>query len=254
MERNINSLTGYRLKASNGEIGDVKEFYFDDEAWKIRYLVVNTGGWLSGREVLIAPHAVTSVDWLNRVFEVTLTKKQISDSPEINTHKPVYRQQEIALYDHYAWEGYWLSGFYPMGYLGVAVPFPSIEPKASDPAAPEKEKAKDDLHLRSTNAVTGYHVHAKDGDIGHIHDFVIDNDSWQLLYLVVDTHNWLGGKKVLIAVDKILKVEWENSKVYVDLTISAVKKSEPFEETVFNPWDADREKKVTEAAITPGVI
>jgi hypothetical protein len=105
MELNINSLTGYSLKASNGEIGKVKEFYFDDEAWKIRYLVVNTGGWLSGREVLIAPHAVTGVDWLNRVFGVTLTKKQISDSPEINTHKPVYRQQEIALYNHYAWDG-----------------------------------------------------------------------------------------------------------------------------------------------------
>ncbi len=97
-------------------------------------------------------------------------------------------------------------------------------------------------------------MHAKDGDIGHIHDFVIDDDNWQLLYLVVDTHNWLGGKKVLIVVHKILKVEWENSKVYVDLTISAVKKSKPFEETIFNPWDADREKKVSEAAITPGVI
>lgn len=76
MERNINSLTGYSLKASNGEIGDVKEFYFDDETWKIEYLVIKTGGWLSGREVLIAPHAVKKVDWLNRFFKVSLTKNR----------------------------------------------------------------------------------------------------------------------------------------------------------------------------------
>src|ERR1700735_4363213 len=103
MERNINSLTGYSLKASNAEIGEVKEFYFDDETWKIRYMVVKTGGWLSGREVLIAPHAIENVNLLDRFFEVGLTKKQISDSPNIDTHKPVYRQQETELYDHYAW-------------------------------------------------------------------------------------------------------------------------------------------------------
>ncbi|EHQ31036.1 PRC-barrel domain-containing protein [Mucilaginibacter paludis] len=245
MERNINSLTGYSLKASNGEIGDVKEFYFDDETWKIEYLVIKTGGWLSGREVLIAPHAVKKVDWLNRFFKVSLTKKQVENSPDIDIHKPVYRQHEIELYDHYAWEGYWLSGFYPGGYLGVSIPFPSIEGKGTMPPSSDEKGSKDDLHLRSTKKVTGYHVHAKDGDIGHIHDFVVDDQTWQLLYLVIDTHNWLGGKKVIIAVADILKVDWDNSKVYVDLTISAVKKSKLFKETVFNPWETEREIKVT---------
>jgi uncharacterized protein YrrD len=245
MERNIYSLTGYSLKASNGEIGEVKEFYFDDETWKIRYMVVKTGGWLSGREVLIAPHAIENVNLVDRFFKVGLTKKQISDSPNIDTDKPVYRQQEIELYDHYAWEAYWLSGFYPGGYLGVSVPFPSIDHKELIPPGYDKEGTKDDLHLRSTKKVTGYKVHAKDGDIGHIDDFVIDDHTWEVLYLVIDTHNWIGGKKVSVPIAHILKVEWENSKIYLDITISAVQKSKLFEEAMFNPWNSEREIKVT---------
>jgi len=249
MDRNVKSLSGFSLKTSNGEIGEVKEFYFDDFTWKIRYFVIKTGGWLSGREVLIAPQAIKKVDWLDRVFRVNLTKKQISSSPDIDTHKPVYRQHEIELYDHYAWEAYWFSGFYPGGYLGVSVPFPSINQKELVTPGYDEDGSKNDLHLRSTEKVTGYHVHAKDGDIGHIYDFVIDDHTWQLLYLVIDTHNWLGGKKVIIPITHILKVEWDNAKVYIDLTISAVKKSKLFEETIFNPWETENETKVVTPVI-----
>lgn len=245
MQRNIKSLTGYSLKASNGEIGDVKEFYFDDETWKIRYLVIKTGSWLTGREVLIAPHAIENCDWLNGFFKVNLTKKQIQNSPDIDTHHPVYRQQEIALYDHYAWEAYWLSGFYPMGYLGVSVPFPSTGHKGLLPPPGEEKGTNHDLHLRSTERVMGYHVHAKDGDIGHVCDFVVDDQTWQIVHLVIDTSNWLGGKKVIIAIGHVLKVEWENSKVYVDITISAVKKSRQFEELIFNANETGNEQKDT---------
>ena len=245
MERNINSLTGYGLKATNGEIGEVKDFYFDDERWTIRYLIVKAGNWLSGREVLLLPRAIVNVDWLDRLFSISLTKKQISDSPDIDTNKPVYRQQEIDLYEYYAWEGYWLSGLYPGGYLGMSIPFPTTAGESLN-AKENVDKTPDgDLHLRSTEKVTGYHVHAKDGEIGHIVDFIIDDHSWQLLYFVVDTHNWFGGKKVLIPVDDIQKVEWDNSKVYVDLTMAAVKKSSVFEESVFNPWKTENDIKVT---------
>jgi len=245
MERSVKSLTGYSLKATNGEIGEVKEFYFDDEGWTIRYLIVKTGGWLAGREVLLQPGAVVNVDWLNRWFEVSLTKKKISDSPDIDTDKPVYRQQEISLYDHYAWEGYWLSGFYPGGYLGISIPFPTTAETDLTATERDNKTAPGDLHLRSTEKVTGYHVHAKDGEIGHIVDFIIDDHTWQLLFFVVSTHNWFGGKKVLIPVAHIQKVEWDNSKVYVDLTMAAVKKSKMFEETVFNTWKKEDEIKVT---------
>ena len=253
MQRNINSLTGYSLKAKNGKIGEVEEFYFDDEQWKIRYLITKTGSWLSNREVLISPDAIVNVDWINRFFSANLTKKQISNSPDIDTDKPVYRQQEMELYEYYAWESYWLSGFYPGGYLGLSIPFPVIDRKELIAADSDDKKANNDLHLRSTKKITGYHVHAKDGEIGHITDFMIDDHTWQLLYIVVDTHNWFGGKKVLIAVDHVLKVEWDNSKVYVDMTISAVKKSKLFNETIFNPWKPDQNEKV-ELAIVPTEI
>jgi len=245
MKRNINSLTGYSLKATNGEIGKVKEFYFDDESWTIRYLIVKTGSWLSGREVLLLPRAIINVDWLDRLFSVSLTKKQISDSPDIDTDKPVYRQQEIDLYEHYAWEGYWLSGLYPGGYLGMSIPFPTTAGESLTATENDNKTPDVDLHLRSTEKVRGYHAYAKDGEIGHIVDFIIDDHTWQLLYFVVDTHNWFGGKKVLIPVGHIQKVEWDNSKIYVDLTMAAVKKSEVFEETIFNPRKAENEIKVT---------
>jgi sporulation protein YlmC with PRC-barrel domain len=244
MDRNVKTLIGYSLKASNGKIGEVEEFYFDDESWKIRYLIVKTGSWLNGRKVLIAPHAIESIDWLNQVFHINLTKKQIISSPNIDTDKPVYRQHEINLHQYYGWEGYWLSGYYPTGYLGVSVPFPLIGHKELLPTGHVQKEANNDLHLRSTGKITGYHVHAKDGEIGHIYDCVVDDHTWQISHLVVDTHNWLGGKKVAIAIDHVLKVEWDNSKVYVDLTVSTVKKSKVFEETIFNPWEADNEVKV----------
>jgi uncharacterized protein YrrD len=245
MDRNIKSLTGYSLKASNGKIGEVEEFYFDDETWKIRYLVVKTGHWMSGREVLIVPHAIEKTNWIDRFFRVGLTKSQVSKSPDIDTHKPVYRQHEAELYAYYGWSGYWLSGFYPMGYLATSMPFPFNDAEDALPPGPDDVKANNDRHLRSTKRVTGYHVHAKDGDIGHIYDFIIDDHTWQLLYLVINTHNWLGGKKVMIAVDRILKVDWDDSKVYVDMSVAAVKKSQVFAETIFNPWEKENEKEVT---------
>jgi sporulation protein YlmC with PRC-barrel domain len=245
MERNINSLLNYSIEATDGVIGEVKEFYFDDQTCDIRYLIVKTGGWLSGREVLISPAALVKGDWQNGLFPVNHTKKQISDSPDIDTHKPVSRQLEIALYDHYAWEGYWVSGFYPGGYLGVSMPFPVLDNKALTEADKNNETSDDDLHLRSTERITGYHIHAKDGEVGHVKDFIIDDQTWQILYFVVDTHNWLGGEKVLIAVRHIKKLEWGNSNIFVDITMAAVKNSRFFEESEFSTREKDNTIKVT---------
>jgi sporulation protein YlmC with PRC-barrel domain len=226
MERNIKSLIGYSMEATDGVIGEVKEFYFDDQTWDIRYLIVKTGGWLSGREVLISPAALIKANDQNGSFPVRLTKKQISDSPDIDTDKPVSRQQEIALYDYYAWEGYWLSGFYPGGYLGVSTPFPVID---ENPPIQDDEN----LHLRSMGNIIGYHIQATDGEIGHIHDFIIDDQTWQVKFMAVDTHNWFGGKKVLIDVSHIKKIVWEDSWVFLDITIALIEKSRVFNEAAF---------------------
>jgi uncharacterized protein YrrD len=228
MQRNINRLIDYRMRATDGEIGKVEDFYFEDDSWKIRYLIVRTGGWLFGHKVLISPAALVKTAWETESFPVGLTREQIRKSPLIDTDKPVYRQQESELHAYYSWPGYWEGGLYAYGAMGAA----------SFRSAPDAETGKEtdkadapnyDLHLRSTHKITGYHIHATDGDLGHVTDFIMDDRSWQILFLVVDTHNWLGGKKVLIAVSHIKKMEWEHSKVYIDLSVAAIKNSRAYD-------------------------
>lgn len=233
MERNINSLIGNSIEATDGIIGEVEEFYFDDETWTVRYLIVKTGSWLSGREVLISPAALKNRDWSTGSIPVILTKKQIQDSPDIDTKKPVSRQQEVELYGHYQWENYWGSGFYGGGSMGVSMPFPSIDREVLIEPDKNHKKPDDDTHLRSTERITGYHIHASDGEIGHVKDFVMNDKTWQIKFIVVDTHNWFGGKKVLIPVGLIKKIEWADSEVFLDMSMAAVKKCKLFAEEDF---------------------
>ena len=233
MERNINSLIGYTMGAADGIIGEVEEFYFDDETWTIRYLIVKTGSWLSGREVLISSAALKNRNWTNHSIPVNLTKTQIENSPDIDTNKPVSRQQEIELYGHYQWRNYWGSGFYGGGSMGVSMPFPSIDQKVLIEPDKDHKNPNDDIHLRSTERINGYHIHASDGEIGHVKDFIIDDLALQLLFFVVDTHNWIGGKKVLIPINQIKKIDWSTSEVFLNIATVEVKNSRLFEESEF---------------------
>jgi uncharacterized protein YrrD len=233
MEHNINNLLRYTMEATDGLIGDVKEFYFDDKTWHIRYLIVKTGGWLSGREVLISPVALLKEKWRNGLFPVNLTKKQISSSPDIDTDKPVARQQEIELYSHYQWESYWGSCFFGGGSMGVSMPFPVVDRKVLIEADKNHKHADDDIHLRSTAIVTGYHIHATDEEIGHVNDFIIDDKTWQIKFIIVDTHNWFGGKKVMVPVHLIKKIEWSDSMVFLDISMAAIEKCKLFAEEDF---------------------
>jgi sporulation protein YlmC with PRC-barrel domain len=234
MEHNINNLLLYTMEATDGLIGDVKDFYFDDKTWHVRYLIVKTGGWLSGREVLISPVALLNEKWRNGLFPVDLTKKQVSSSPDIDTDKPVARQREIELYGHYQWESYWGSGFYGGGSMGPSMPFPVIDRKVLIEADKNDKREDDDNHLRSTAIITGYHIHATDGEIGHVNDFIMDDTNWQIKFIVVDTHNWFGGKKVMVPVGLIKKIEWSDNRVYLDTTMAAVKKCKLFDEDGLN--------------------
>ncbi len=234
MQRNISSLIGYSLGATDGEIGKVDEFYFDDKNWSIRYLIVETGSWLNGRKVLIAPQSVKSTDSDAKEFFVNLSKELIKTSPDIDTDKPVSSQQEISLYGHYAWDRYGGGGFY----AGGSAPFLNtpliIDEKVFKEADNNDDRKDDDLHLRSTNALTGYHIHATDGDIGHVNDFIIDDKTWEVLYFVIDTHNWFGGKKVLVNVKHITDIQWENSKIILDISMEGVKECEVFDESDYD--------------------
>jgi len=230
MQRNIKSLIGFTIGATDGEIGKVDEFYFDDQTWTIRYLIVKTGGWLLGRKVLISPAALQKPDWENEIFPVNLTKEQIENSPDIDTEKPVSRQHELELYDHYAWpyDTRLGTGFYGgigmMGMMDSRIPI-----EESIAAQHHKDKHEGDPHLRSTSEVKGYNLHATDGEIGEVEDFIIDDTTLSIRFLIVDTGNWLPGKKVLLSPNWIKDIRWEDSSVYVDIPVDAVKNSPEYD-------------------------
>lgn len=218
MLRNLNALTGYKLQATDGELGAVDEFYFDDVSWKVRYMVVRTGGWLAGRKVLISPVALGSPNWKNETFPANLTMEQVRNSPDIDTEKTVTRQHELDLHGHYAWPLYWGDAFYGGSMSGSPLLMES-EPQPFRGG---------DSHLQGTRAVTGYGLHAADGHVGHVRDYIVD-DGWNIRYLVVDTGIWLPGRKVLISPHWIESVNWDTAEVFVDLTREAIKRSPEYD-------------------------
>lgn len=224
MKRSLNSLIGYTLGASDGEIGKVKEFYFDDKTWTIRYLVVETGTWLLGREVLIAAEMLLKPNWEKSIFPVNLTKEQIRNSPDIDTQKPVSRQEEIKLQDYYMRTSYMGSG----GYEGAIPAYMQQVLTKDEKKLPDKTSGTN-AHLRSTCNVTGYYIEATDGEIGDVVDFIVDDNTWEIDFIVVDTGNWLPGKKVLIAPKWIQEIDWEAAEVIVHASIKQVKGSPEYD-------------------------
>jgi uncharacterized protein YrrD len=220
------SLEGYKLDSLDGEIGKVKEFYFDDRHWTIRYLVAETGTWLADRQVLISPYALAAVNKEERNIAIDLTKKQIEASPSLDSDKPVSRQFEQAYYGHYLYPMYW-GGPYSWG----PYPYP-VRDREQWKKSTRPEKTWDH-HLRSTYGVSGHHIQALDGEIGHVEDFIIDYKTWAIRYLVVNTHNWWPGKKVLVSPQWIERVSWGERKVFVNLDRETIKESpEYMEETL----------------------
>jgi len=219
----VKSLKGYKLHCLDGEIGKVEEFYFDDKHWTIRYLVVETGGWMTSREVLISPHALAEVNREEKYIAVDLTKKKIEQCPSLDRHKPVSRQYEEAYFQYYGWPPYWEGPF-----LWGAYPFATRNHEKSKKT--DQPKKRWDPHLRSSRDVTGHHVQAADGEVGHVADFIVDDETWTIRYLVVDTTNWGPGKQVLISPRWITKVDWADSKVFIDLTREAIQQSPEFSE------------------------
>jgi sporulation protein YlmC with PRC-barrel domain len=225
MLNKVKTLKGYRLDSLDGEIGKVKEFYFDDTYWTIRYLVADTGNWLSDRLVLISPNALLAVNREAQNIAINLTKKQIEDSPPLESDKPVSRQYEKAYHIYYGWPMYWMG---PYGWG----PYPYIVHDRYAFSRDEAEKKEWDPHLRSTNAVSGYHIQASDGEIGNVEDFIVDNETWEIRYLIINTRNWWPGKEVLVSPKLIERVSWDTSKVFVNLSREAIKQSPEYIESL----------------------
>ncbi len=230
MLNTVNQITGSAIKATDGEIGHVSAAFFDDQSWTIRYLVVDTGNWLSGRSVLISPYSVKPNAEATRSVEVALTREQVKNSPDIDTHQPVSRQHEQEFLSYYAYPEYWDGGaLWAMGSLPVLPPEPGLTERAQE--VRERAERSGDVHLRSSTEVTGYDIQATDGSIGHVKDFIFDDASWALRYLVVDTRNWWpGGKKVLVGTKWIDHIDWAEHKVFAKLTREQVKDSPAYED------------------------
>ncbi|MFT6935462.1 MAG: sporulation protein YlmC with PRC-barrel domain [Maribacter sp.] len=231
MKQSINSLLGYTIKGMDGEIGKVEEFYFDDRTSTIRYLVVKTGGWLSEKKVLISPEAFQKPELESKTFSVNLTQEKIKNSPDIDTDKPVSRKQEELIRGYYTWPGYYGNGMY--GYPGFGMwGYPLVEVRGTEKKMIQrkaKEHAADNSHLRSTDEVTGYTIHATDGDIGEVKNFIVEDLTWKIHFLVVETGNWFSEKKVLISPEWIKDVKWEEQKVTINHSKDGVKNSPEYD-------------------------
>jgi hypothetical protein len=225
MLRSMKELETCAISATDGILGTPKDFYFDDEAWVIRYLVVETG-WSTRRRVLISPISMGKPNWATKTLPLSLTQQQIKDSPDIDTDKPVSRQQEMGYLGYYGYGAYWGGG----GLWGAAIYPDTLQSglSARGPAGKQTHE-HDDAHLRSGNAVMRYYVHAADGDIGHVQGILVNEDSWAIQYLVINTSNWWLGHQVIIAPEWIDHASWAESTIYLDLTRDAVKNSPSYD-------------------------
>lgn len=241
MLRSMNDLEGYAIRATDGLIGHVKDFYFDDEAWVVRCLIVETGSWLSSRKVLISPIAIGQPSWKDKVLPVSITREQVKNSPDIDTDKPISRQQERQYFGYYGYypyywggAGFWGGGAYPgmmlrgAGLAGSSTDYIKAQADQGRITREAAQDSNDDLHLRSGNEVMTYHIEASDGGIGHVQGLLLDDETWAVRYLVVETSNWWLGHQVLIAPKWVQNASWSERAVSVNLTRQSIKDAPPY--------------------------
>lgn len=216
MLRSIKELIGYNIRGKDDYIGLTTDFYFDDLHWVIRYLVADVGVWQPNRKVLLSPYVIKNTEWETSEIEIRLTKAQVENSPEVDTDKPVSRQQETDLVDYFKWPIYWSV----KGIAGETAAETLVNMSANEEAG--NEEADYDSHLRSVNEVLGYQVEAKNGAVGYIDDLIIDLQQWTINYLVIDTGSLLSSKTVLVAASWIDEFAWSVSKVFVNLTKESI--------------------------------
>jgi hypothetical protein len=224
MFRSLHELKNYTISATDGEIGHCRDFLFDDEFWTVRYMVANTGKWLPGRKVLISPISLDSPKWTTHQFPVKLSKKEVKKSPDLDSDAPVSRQYEMRHADVYNWPYYWVGG-YAWGMESTPELLHARAKLAAGKKSGDNVKEQDleKNHLRSVDEVTGYKIIAEDGNIGHVHDFIVEDNVWTIRYLVISTRNLLPGKKVLISPGWISNIDWVYADVKVSLSVDAIK-------------------------------
>ena len=219
------SIQGFKLSGTDGEVGNVKEFIFDDNYWAIRYLVVSTGGWLSGRQVLISPFFIQGINYDVDLIHVDLTRSEIENSPRFEDDMTVSPNYEEEYYNYYGSPVYW-DGPQMWGSSSDIV-----HDREKWETIPREENVWSPK-LNNTKDVRGHFIQATDNEVGHVDDFIFDDENWAIRYLIIDTKNWLPGKKVLISPEWIDKISWEDSKVYVQLTRDAIRRAPEYDDDI----------------------
>jgi len=218
----LETLKGYSLQVRDGDIGTITDVWFDDERWTVRYLVVRTGGWLMGRDVLLSPTVIRGLNPAREQIVVDLSREQVEKSPPVDSEQPVSRHYETQLHHYYGWTPYWVVGsFGALGSMGAGA-VPPVEP-------PETARAPSDPHLRSSSEVRGYGMHARDGEIGELVDFVIHEEDWTIRYLVADTRKWLPGRKVLLAPTWVQSIRWSDQEIAIDMERETLRTAPAYE-------------------------
>jgi hypothetical protein len=237
MLQSVKRLHGYAVRAMDGDMGKVDDFYFDDHTWTIRYLVANTGDWLSDRRVLLSTAALGCPLQEQRLFPVSLTREQVKKSPDIDTEKPVSRQKEEELHRYYGWTPYWGAG---LPYAGEVPLAPLVMPAEEEMGS--EQRPKGDPHLRSTREVIGYYIHAADGEVGHVADLLVEDEGWVIRYIAVDTRHWLPGRHVLVVPQCVTEIDWSGRQVRVGLRREKIQHSPQYDPAI--PVDREHETRL----------
>jgi hypothetical protein len=225
----LSEIEGFHLRATDGTIGSVDDLYFDDATWLVRYVVADTGTWLSGRKVLLTPQSAGEPDPVRKLLPVQLTMAQVENSPDIDLARPVERAMEERLYRYYGWEPYWSDGIMPINVpRRPARGVPAAAPASLAINDPDADEPSFQPHLRSADTVMHYYIHARDGDIGHVADFLVDTRAWTIRYMVIDTRNWLPGRKVLVSPQWIEDISWSENRVVLDLFKQQIREAPEF--------------------------
>ncbi|WP_198507846.1 PRC-barrel domain-containing protein [Bacillus sp. FJAT-45037] len=224
-------LKSYSMLASDGELGSLDDFYFDSDTATIRYFVGDTRTWFFGGKVLLSPLSFSNIDRDNERIAVKATKDQIKDSPKPEEHEPVTRKYEKQLSTYYGWEGYWGGADRPRDMTGFQAHAPMMPPifnpevprnqeeqrLQADAATVKDTEFDQDQHLISVEDIKGYTVYSKGGEVGKIHDCVIDDKTWKIRYFVVNVGGFFNKELVLVSVEWLTDVDWKSHIITVGL-------------------------------------
>jgi hypothetical protein len=226
MSSTARQLCGFAVRARDGGGGRVHDLYFDDQDWSVRFVVVGVGRWPFDRRVLISPPELREPDEGEEVLPVALSRAQLGECPEAHVQRTVSAMRRKERSAHREGLPVWLWRP-PFG----ACPVPPFALLPMDDEGGEGDWGgtrlrvdgdERDVHLRSVSEVIGYHIQAKDGEIGHVEDFVLCDEDWLIKYLLVDTRNWWGGRKVVVEPQWVEEFKCGESKVYLKLARGGV--------------------------------